>query len=112
MVVSCDLRGLCMACRCGRLLTKANTPMIPSKLACFSHTEQPGSVQTCALLHMRLAPSRRIVACDLRWVQGSVAAVALGDGETHCSKVRSDRVRDGSSWRSQAATEPCGFYTR
>ena len=30
---------------------------------------------------------------DLRWVHGPIAAVALGDGETHCSKVRSDDVR-------------------
>ena len=33
----------------------------------------------------------------LRWVQGPVAAVACGDGETHCSKVRSDEVQDGPS---------------
>ncbi|HEX5550483.1 MAG TPA: hypothetical protein VFX36_06605, partial [Nitrospira sp.] len=50
--------------------------------------------------------------CDLRWVQGLVAAVAAGDGETLCSKVRSDEVQDGPSWRSQAVTRQCGFTHR
>ena len=33
------------------------------------------------------------MTCDLREVYDPVAAVAVGDGETHCSKVRSDEVR-------------------
>ena len=37
------------------------------------------------------------VSYDLRVMQGPVAAVAYGDGETHCSRVRSDEVRDGPS---------------
>ena len=32
-----------------------------------------------------------------------------GDGETRCSKVRSDEVQDGPSLRSQATTGPCGL---
>ena len=38
-----------------------------------------------------------VAACDLRGVHDPVAAVAAGDGETHCSKVRSDEVQDGPS---------------
>jgi len=53
-----------------------------------------------------------LAACDLRWAQGLVAAVAEGDGETPCSKGRSDEVRDGTSWRSQVARGPCGFTHR
>jgi hypothetical protein len=34
---------------------------------------------------------------DLRGVHDPVAAVAVSDGETHCSKVRSDEVQDGPS---------------
>ena len=34
---------------------------------------------------------------DLRWVHGPIAEVARGDGETHCPKVRSDKVQDGPS---------------
>jgi hypothetical protein len=41
---------------------------------------------------------------DLRWVQGLVATVAAGDGETHCSKFRSDVVENGTSLRSQVVT--------
>ena len=33
----------------------------------------------------------------------------LGDGETQCSKVRSDNVSDGLSLRSQAAIGPCSL---
>ena len=33
------------------------------------------------------------MTCDLRGVHDPVAAVAFGDGETQCSKVRSDKVR-------------------
>jgi len=33
----------------------------------------------------------------------------LGDGETHCSKVRSDNVSDGPSLRSQAAIGPAVY---
>jgi hypothetical protein len=50
--------------------------------------------------------------CGLRWVQALVAAVATGDGETHCSKVRSDEVQNRPSWRSQAATGLWGFTHR
>jgi hypothetical protein len=66
--------------------------------------------------------------CDLREVHGATAAVAIltrptlgaprraifpgGDGETPCLKVRSDEVRNGPSWRSQAAAAPCGFTSR
>src|SRR6476660_5006842 len=35
--------------------------------------------------------------------------VACGDGETHCSKVRSDEVQDGPSCGAKPATGPCGF---
>jgi len=46
---------------------------------------------------------RIVVTCDLRGVYDPVAAVAFGDGETHCSKVRSDEIQDGTScgakWR-------------
>jgi hypothetical protein len=52
------------------------------------------------------------VYSDLRWVHDPAAAVAYSDGETQCSKVRSDAVRDGSSLRSQAAVGPCGFTHR
>jgi hypothetical protein len=64
-----------------------------------------------------------VVTCDLRGVQGAVAAVAIltrptlgaprralfpgGDGETQCSKFRSDEVQDGASLRSQAAIAHC-----
>ena len=48
--------------------------------------------------------------CD--GLHGAVAAVAAGDGETQCLKVRSDEVWDGPSLRSQAATAPCGFTHR
>src|SRR5678809_898837 len=37
-----------------------------------------------------------VASRDLRWVQGPIAAVAAGDGE-HCSRVRSDKVQDGTS---------------
>ena len=47
--------------------------------------------------------------CDLRWMRGPGVVVAAGDGETHCSKVRSDVVRDGPSLRSQTAAGPCGL---
>jgi hypothetical protein len=30
-------------------------------------------------------------------MHGSFAAVAAGDGETHCSKFRSDEVQNGTS---------------
>ncbi len=53
-----------------------------------------------------------VASCDLRGVQSPVAAVAEGDGETFCSKVRSDKVKDGPSWRSQAVTGQCGFTHR
>jgi hypothetical protein len=39
----------------------------------------------------------------LAMVQGAVAAVAAGDGETQCLKVRLDEVSDGPSLRSHAA---------
>ena len=32
-----------------------------------------------------------------------------GDGEAHCSKVRSDEVQDGPSCGAKPATGPCGF---
>jgi hypothetical protein len=51
----------------------------------------------------------RLPPCDLREVHDPVAAVAVGDGETHCSKVRSDEVQNGSSLRSQASDRSCGF---
>ena len=35
--------------------------------------------------------------------------VAAGDGETQCSKVRSDVVRKGPSLRSQKTIGPCGL---
>ena len=47
--------------------------------------------------------------CDLRWLHGAVVMVAGGDGETQCSKVRSDIVLDGPSLRSQKTTGPCGL---
>jgi hypothetical protein len=53
-----------------------------------------------------------VASRDLRWVQGTITAVAAGDGETQCSKVRSDEVQDGSSLRSQAAVGRCGFTHR
>jgi hypothetical protein len=34
----------------------------------------------------------RVTACDLARVAGTIAAVAAGDGETQCLKVRSDEV--------------------
>ena len=40
---------------------------------------------------------RMVASCDLRWMHGPVAAVASGDGETHCSMFRSDEVWDGTS---------------
>ena len=40
--------------------------------------------------------------CDLRWMHDPVVVVAISDGETQCSKVRSDEVLDGPSLRSQA----------
>ena len=49
---------------------------------------------------------------DLRWVQGPVAAVALCDGETLCSKVRSDEVQDGTSCGAKQRAGPCGFTHR
>ena len=48
--------------------------------------------------HLRLARGARRHCCGR----------SLGDGETPCLKVRSDEVRDGPSWRSQAAAAPCG----
>jgi hypothetical protein len=38
-----------------------------------------------------------------------VVVVSAGDGDTHCSKVRSDNVQDGPSLRSQATTGSCGL---
>ena len=35
-----------------------------------------------------------------------------GDGETQCSKVRSDEVQDGASLRSQAVAPRCVFAPR
>src|SRR6476646_11230735 len=35
--------------------------------------------------------------------------VAYADGETHCSKVRSDEVQDGPSCGAKPATGPCGY---
>ena len=71
---------------------------------------------------MRDAEGGKVTAGDLRWVQGSIDAVARsrdkkrlfpkGDGETPCLKVRSDEVQDGASWRSQASIGPCGFTRR
>ena len=37
------------------------------------------------------------------------ALFSPGDGETQCSKVRSDNVSDGLSLRSQAAIGPCSL---
>ena len=36
-------------------------------------------------------------------------AIAFGDGETRCSKVRSDQVQNGPSCGAKPATGPCGF---
>ena len=50
-----------------------------------------------------------VASRDLRWVHGPIAEVAGGDGESHCSKVRSDNVSDGLSLRSQAGIGPCSL---
>jgi hypothetical protein len=60
-------------------------------------------------LFLFLKEGGRAASCDLRWMQGLIAAVAFGDGETQCPKVRSDNVLDGSSLRSQAAIGPCSL---
>src|SRR6476620_4457083 len=38
-----------------------------------------------------------------------VVVFVVGDGETQCLKVRSDKVQDGPSLRSQTTTGPCGL---
>ena len=38
-----------------------------------------------------------VVSCDLRGVHGLSLRSPRGDGETLCSKVRSDEVQDGPS---------------
>jgi hypothetical protein len=60
--------------------------------------------------------------CDLRWMHAPVVVVALfhppnpgaptralSHGETQCSKVRSDVVRDGPSLRSQTTIEHAAY---
>ena len=95
--------------------------ILPSSLVPPSY-EQPGSVQTCArtlflfssgwtveppascerctapLLRSSFSPAQPWARQDAPFAQG-------GDGETPCLKVRSDEVRDGPSWRSQAAAD-------
>jgi SEC-C motif-containing protein len=68
-------------CRCGR----HSDPLNPGR-SFFSH---PTHRLSCNRL-----PGRALSQCD---------------GETQCSKVRSDEVQDGSSLRSQATTGPCGL---
>ena len=78
-----------MACRCGRLWRWRDAKINPSKLACFLFPKEGG----------------RVACCDLRWMQGLIAAVALGDGETQCAKVRSDNVSGRSTKRCAAFRE-------
>ena len=68
-------------CHCGAILTRPT----PGR---FSSTHRP--TDCLAIIY----PGR--------------ALFPGGDGETPCAKIRSDGVRGGSSWRSRAATGPCG----
>ena len=75
-----------------------------------SITRDAPSSQASTVVLVSMPRIRRIVVtCDLRGVHDPVAAVAFGDGETHCSKVRSDEVQDGPSCGAKPATGPCGF---
>jgi len=48
-------------------------------------------------------------SCNLRGCRALSLRSPLGDGETQCSKVRSDNVSDGPSLRSQAAIGLCSL---
>ncbi|HEU4503685.1 MAG TPA: hypothetical protein VFR79_02585 [Nitrospira sp.] len=48
--------------------------------------------------------------CELRWVHGRVAAVAAGDGETQCSKVRSDASRERTKFAEPRSDTTMRFH--
>ncbi len=79
------------------------------------YRDAPFSQAAMASIYL-LLPSSLVLLC--MEVDGRLLRLAMGawlcrcdrvsDGETQCSMVRSEEVLDGTSLRSQAATEPCG----
>jgi hypothetical protein len=120
-VTSCDLRW-------GRMSSIVRSPFSPAQpwAILFHPPDPPIALQSIPrdAPFSQVAMARRTVGRSIQWSfqarlsppkgrwtgrllriamdAGPYPAVALGDGETHCAKVRSDNVSDGPSLRSQA----------
>ena len=51
-----------------------------------------------------------LVTCDLRRVHGRLVEVAAGDGETQCSKVRSDASRERTKFAEPRSDTTMRFH--
>ena len=84
--------------------------------------EQVRPASRLAIPIQTLPPSFARLSPILIEVDGGLTRLAMGAWAYRCgrlwrwrdacSKVRSDEVQDGPSWRSQAAIGPCGFTHR
>jgi len=95
-VTACALRG-CRALSLRSPLSPAQNRARRDVRFAQAHPRNPG----------RFSSTHRPTDC-LAIIYPGRALFPGGDGETPCAKIRSDGVRGGSSWRSRAATGPCG----